>query len=47
MAVKEVKEMAGPALLQWGGVRLTSYPWAFLALLLEAHATHETPSYQK
>lgn len=47
MAVKEVKEKGEPALLQWGGVRLTSYLWAFLALLLEAYTTHETPSYQK
>lgn len=47
VAVKEVKEMRGLTLLQWGGMRHTSYPWAFLALLLEAHTTHETPSYQK
>lgn len=31
----------GPALLQWGGVRLVSYPWAFLAPFLGAHARHQ------
>lgn len=42
MTVKEVKEMRGLPLLQWGDMRHTSYPWAFLALLLEAHTTRDT-----
>lgn len=37
----------GPTLLQWGGVRLMSYPQAFLTPFLGAHATCETPGCQR